>query len=104
MADELRKLHPDLEIEWLAQSPVTTVLHRPGERIHAASAHMRARHPASTASRGEHDLHCFQAWRRMDEIMVANFVLFHEIVRDGDYDLWIGGRGMEGRLLSAREP
>ena len=26
IADELRKLHPDLEIDWLAQHPVTTVL------------------------------------------------------------------------------
>src|SRR5208282_6810791 len=26
IADELRKLHPDLEIDWLAQHPVTPVL------------------------------------------------------------------------------
>src|SRR5439155_6080706 len=26
IADELRKLHPDLEIDWLAQHPVTAVL------------------------------------------------------------------------------
>ena len=37
IADELRKLHPDLEIDWLAQHPVTTVLAEHGERIHPAS-------------------------------------------------------------------
>ena len=38
IADELRKLHPDLEIDWLAQHPVTAVLEARGERIHPASA------------------------------------------------------------------
>ena len=38
IADELRKLHPDLEIDWLAQRPVTAVLEARGERIHPLSA------------------------------------------------------------------
>jgi TAP-like protein len=38
IADALRQLHPDLEIEWLAQHPVTEVLEARGERIHPASA------------------------------------------------------------------
>ncbi|MGH8774866.1 MAG: alpha/beta fold hydrolase [Jiangellaceae bacterium] len=42
IAQELRRLHPDLEIDWLAQHPVTTVLSSDGERIHPASAHLTA--------------------------------------------------------------
>ena len=38
IADELRVLHPDLQIDWLAQHPVTAVLEERGERIHPASA------------------------------------------------------------------
>ena len=38
IAGELRKLHPDLEIDWLAQHPVTRVLEARGERVHPASA------------------------------------------------------------------
>src|SRR6185503_1611481 len=38
IAEELRKLHPDLEIDWLAQHPVTAVLEARGERIHPGSA------------------------------------------------------------------
>ena len=38
IADELRALHPDLEIDWLAQHPVTGVLDERGERVHPASA------------------------------------------------------------------
>jgi Glycosyltransferase family 28 C-terminal domain len=43
----------------------------------------------------EHDLHCFQALRRMDEILVANYMLFHDVVSETPYDLWIGDEAWE---------
>jgi pimeloyl-ACP methyl ester carboxylesterase/predicted glycosyltransferase len=95
IADELRKLHPDLEIDWLAQHPVTAALEARGERIHPASALLanESRHIESESA--EHDLHCFQAIRRMDEILLANFMVFHDLVRDEHYDLWIGDEAWE---------
>jgi pimeloyl-ACP methyl ester carboxylesterase/predicted glycosyltransferase len=95
IARELRRLHPDLEIDWLAQDPVTRVLQGEGERIHPASSHLanESRHIESESA--EHDLHCFQALRRMDEILAANFMLFHDVVRDERYDLWIGDEAWE---------
>src|SRR5690606_10880539 len=33
---------------------------------------------------------CFQALRRMDEILVANFMVFQEVVDEGGYDLVVG--------------
>ena len=95
IADELRKLHPDLEIDWLAQHPVTAVLEARGERIHPASALLanESRHIESESA--EHDLHCFQAIRRMDEILLANFMVFHDLVRNEDYDVWIGDEAWE---------
>ncbi len=95
IADELRRLHPDLEIDWLAQAPVTTVLHERGERTHPASAHLASEVAHIDSESAEHDLHCFQAWRRMDEILLANFMVFHDIVRESDYDLWIGDEAWE---------
>jgi predicted glycosyltransferase len=82
IADELRKLHPDLEIDWLAQHPVTAVLEARGERIHPLSAALANESAHIECESAEHDLHVFQAWRRMDEILVANFMLFHDVVRD----------------------
>ena len=81
IADELRARHPDLEIDWLAQDPVTRVLADRGERVHPASR-LPGRASARTSSPrpGEHDLHAFQAIRRMDEILVANFHVFHDVV------------------------
>ena len=95
IAKELRKLVPDLEIDWLAQHPVTKVLEGEGERVHPASAELanESRHIESESA--EHDLHCFQAWRRMDEILLANFMVFHDLVQEEQYDLWIGDEAWE---------
>ena len=95
IADELRMLHPDLEIDWLAQHPVTRVLEARGERVHPASAHLASESSHIESESAEHDLHCFGAIRRMDEIMLANFMVFHDLVRDEDYDLWIGDEAWE---------
>jgi pimeloyl-ACP methyl ester carboxylesterase/predicted glycosyltransferase len=95
IADELRKLHPDLQIDWLAQHPVTAVLEARGERIHPASAKLANESGHFESESAEHDLHCFQAWRRMDEILVANFMVFHDLVAADQYDLWIGDEAWE---------
>ena len=95
IAGELRKLHPDLEIDWLAQHPVTTVLEARGERIHPASAHLASESGHIESESAGHDLHAFQATRRMDEILLANFMVFHDLVREEDYDLWIGDEAWE---------
>jgi pimeloyl-ACP methyl ester carboxylesterase/predicted glycosyltransferase len=95
IADELRKLHPDLEIDWLAQHPVTRVLEARGERIHPASADLANESGHIESESAEHDLHCFQAIRRMDEILLSNFMVFHDLVREQQYDLWIGDEAWE---------
>jgi pimeloyl-ACP methyl ester carboxylesterase len=95
IADELRRLHPDLEIDWLAQHPVTKVLQARGERIHPASADLANESHHIESESAEHDLHCFQAVRRMDEILLANFMVFHDLVHDQPYDLWIGDEAWE---------
>ena len=90
IADELRRLQPDLEVDWLAQSPVTSVLEARGERIHPASRHLANESTHIQSESGEHELAVFEALRRMDEILVANFMVFHDVVRDEHYDVWIG--------------
>ena len=95
IADELRRLHPDLEIDWLAQHPVTAVLEKRGERIHPASHYLANESGHVESESAEHDLHCFQAIRRMDEILLSNFMVFHDVVRDDQYDLWIGDEAWE---------
>jgi len=90
IAAELRKLHPDLEIDWLAQHPVTAVLEEHGERIHPASEWLASESGHIASESSGHELNAFQAIRRMDEILVNNFMVFHEAVESGEYDLVIG--------------
>jgi pimeloyl-ACP methyl ester carboxylesterase/predicted glycosyltransferase len=95
IARELRSLQPDLQIDWLAQDPVTRVLSAEGERIHPASAHLANESKHIESESAEHDLHCFHALRRMDEILAANFMLFHDVVREDRYEVWIGDEAWE---------
>ena len=95
IADELREIHPDLQVEWLAQDPVTRVLDANGETIHPASRYLASESAHFESESGEHDLHAFQAIRNMDEIMTSNFMLLDEVVADGQYDLVIGDETWE---------
>jgi pimeloyl-ACP methyl ester carboxylesterase len=95
IAAELRHHHPDLEIHWLAQHPVTRMLEEAGEAVHPASARLASESGHMEAESGEHRLHCFQAWRRMDEILLADFMVFHDVVTTEHYDLVIADEAWE---------
>jgi len=91
---ELRQTH-DVQVDWLAQHPVTEVLRRRGERVHPASESLLSEAAHVDAEAGVHDLHAFQAVRRMDEILVANFMLFADLIAEEHYDLWVGDEAWE---------
>jgi predicted glycosyltransferase len=95
ICQELRLLHPELEIEWLAQDPVTRVLAHAGETIHPASVLMASETGHIESESGEHDLAVFQSLRDMDEILVANFMICDEVIAAGDYDVVIGDESWE---------
>jgi pimeloyl-ACP methyl ester carboxylesterase/predicted glycosyltransferase len=90
IADELRNLHPGLQIDWLAQHPVTRVLADAGESIHPASTFLASESAHVEEQAAEHDLHAFTAIRRMDEILVNNFGVFADLVAEESYDLVVG--------------
>jgi len=89
IACRLREMRPEISIDWLAQHPVTALLERAEESIHPASRLLVNESQHIEGEAGEHDLHVFQALRRMDEILVANFMLFQETIEEGQYDLVI---------------
>src|SRR5690606_4334696 len=96
VAKELRELIPELRIDWLAQHPVTRVLEANDETIHPASVTLAGESPHIEPLMGEeHELDVFQAIREMDEILLANFHVFHDVASAGDYDLWIGDEAWE---------
>jgi len=89
IARELRQLHPDLQVDWLAQDPVTRFLNANDERVHPASAKLANESSHIESEAGEHDLNAFQAIRNMDEILIANFMVFQEVLEQEHYDLVI---------------
>jgi pimeloyl-ACP methyl ester carboxylesterase/predicted glycosyltransferase len=95
IARELRKLQPDLEIDWFTVDPAARYLQKEGERLHPITARLanESRHFEHVA--GEHDLHAFFALRTMDEIMVSNFMTFADLMEEQHYDLVIGDESWE---------
>ena len=89
IARELRKLRPELQVDWLAQDPVTRLLAASRERIHPLSRRLASELRHIELEAGEHDLNAFQAIRRMDEVLIANFMIFQDAVEEGGYDLVI---------------
>ena len=95
ITEELRRQVPGVQIEWLAQQPLTDWLRQRGETVHPASAFLASEVAHIDGVAGEHDLHAFQAIREMDEILVANFMVFSEIAEAEHYDLWVGDEAWE---------
>jgi predicted glycosyltransferase len=90
IARRLREQRPDVHIDWLTQHPVTRLLDEAGEHVHPPSRWLVNESAHLESEAGEHDLHCFQALRRMDEILLSNFMVFHDVVTDVHYDLVVG--------------
>ncbi len=90
IARELRKLQPDIAIDWFTVDPAARYLEQEGERVHPITKRLanESRHFEHVA--GEHDLHAFFALRTMDEIMVNNFMTFSDLMEQEHYDLVIG--------------
>ena len=90
IARQLREQVPGVQIDWLTQHPVTELLVRAGERIHPASAWLANETAHIESEAGEHRLDVFQAFREMDEILVANYMVFDDLMGEEPYDLVVG--------------
>ena len=75
---------------------MTEVLAGAGEIIHPASSDLVSESAHWESEAAHHDLPAFYAFRRMDEILCANYLLFDDVVvRDTPYDLWVGDERLE---------
>ncbi len=97
IAREMRKLQPDLQIDWFTVDPAATYLEREGERLHPITQRLanESRHFEAKAIAGEHDLQAFFALRTMDELMARNFMTFVDLMESEHYDIVIGDESWE---------
>ena len=105
IARELRELVDGLEIDWLAQDPVTRVLEAEGERIHPGERAPGQRVAAtSSPSRPSTTCTASRRWRRMDEILDQQLHGLPRRRARGPLRPVDRRRGVGARLLPAREP
>ncbi len=95
IARELRKLQPDLAIDWLTVDPATRYLEAEGERVHPMARRLASESRHFERQAGEHDLQAFFALRTMDEVMVNNFMTFSDLLEEEHYDLVVGDEAWE---------
>ena len=97
IAREMRKLQPDLQIDWFTVNPAADYLEREGERLHPITQRLanESRHFEAKAIAGEHDLQAFFAMRTMDELMARNFMVFVDLMESEHYDIVIGDEAWE---------
>lgn len=95
IARELRRQRPDLEIDWFTVHPASAYLEREGERVHPACKRLANESRHFERQAGEHDLQAFFALRTMDEVMVRNFLVFSDLLREEHYDIVIGDEAWE---------
>ena len=95
IAREMRKLQPDLEIDWFTVEPAATYLAREGERLHPITAQLANESRHFERQAGEHDLQAFFALRTMDEVMARNFLVFAELLEREHYDIVVGDEAWE---------
>jgi pimeloyl-ACP methyl ester carboxylesterase/predicted glycosyltransferase len=95
IAREMRKLQPDLEIDWFTVHPASAYLEREGERLHPITKRLANESRHFEAMAGEHDLQAFFALRSLDEVMARNFLTFVDLVESQHYDIVIGDEAWE---------
>ncbi len=103
IARELRKLHPDLKVDWLAQDPVTRLLLANGETIHPLSARLASESRHIEEESGEHDLNAFQALRRAYNTDVAPILAMARLEAGGAIDVLEAYRLSQYRSRKAQE-
>ncbi len=95
IARKLREIHPDATVDFLTANPADRVVDAMGECLHPAASLLLNESAHVEAWARDHELHAFNAFWDMDEIMAANFMTFADVVEREDYDIWVGDEGWD---------
>jgi pimeloyl-ACP methyl ester carboxylesterase len=95
IASSLRELVPNLEIDWLTQSPVDKILGPRGEKMLDECKHLISEIDLFDDQTHDHCQPVFPIVRNMDTIMVNNFHVYLECMEAKQYDLVVADEGWE---------
>jgi len=104
IANELRRLIPEIEIEWLAAHPATTLLLEAGEKlVPECEQYANENLSAEKASDGA-SLNLFKYLMKSRKEWKQNIELFLKIVKSKNYDIVIGDETYEISLAMREHP
>ena len=90
IARALRKLHPELEISWMAESPASDVLKRNGEKLLPEAELLFSSNSVMEESAKEYKANLVQWAMNVRKGWAKNGEVYAKISDSYDFDLWIG--------------
>jgi UDP:flavonoid glycosyltransferase YjiC (YdhE family) len=90
IAGALRRLRPDVEISWMAESPASDVLKRNGEKVLPESDLLFSSNSVMEKSAKEYKANLVQWAMNVRKGWARNGEVYANIMDSYDYDLWIG--------------
>jgi UDP-N-acetylglucosamine:LPS N-acetylglucosamine transferase len=90
IAGALRKLHPDLEISWMAEPPASDVLKRNGEKLLPEAELLFSSNSVMEKSAKEYKANLVQWAMNVQKGWAKNAEVYAKISDSYDFDLWIG--------------
>ncbi len=95
VVNELRKLRPDVKIEWLTKTPVDKVILPLGEVIHPASQQLIDEIQWVEQQAGDHFFPNFPVFRNLDAVNTYNFHVYQEMMEREHFDLVVADQGWD---------
>lgn len=104
IANELRKLNPEIEIEWLAAHPATTLLLEAGEKLVPECEQYANENLSAEKSSDGASLNLFKYLMKSRKEWKQNIEVFLKIIKSKKYDIVIGDETYEISLAMREHP
>jgi len=104
IAGELRRLHPEIEISWMAESPASDVLEKAGEKLLPEAKLLFPSNSVLEKSAAEYKANLVQWAMNVRKGWVKNGEVYGRISEAYDFDLWIGDETYDLLIAMVNNP
>jgi predicted glycosyltransferase len=104
IAGALRKLHPDVEISWMAESPASEVLEKAGEKLLPEASLLYSSNSVLEKSAKEYKANLVQWALHVRKGWAKNGQVYAKISQSYNFDLWIGDEPYDIMIAMEKNP
>jgi UDP-N-acetylglucosamine:LPS N-acetylglucosamine transferase len=104
IAKELRRLHPDVEISWMAESPASEVLETVGEKLLPESSLLSSANSELEGLATKYKANLVQWVMKMRKGWSKNAEVYAKISETQSFDLWIGDEPYDIMVAMVNNP